>query len=396
MADRREFDKDRAERLVAEDVRQAVWLRFRRLTSVRLCRRMLSVRAPELPQDVAEKKAEGVASAVRSVLGYWQSTPASLNAKILTRYYALLQVTIAEQVASPEARSDLTEIQRHTEFGHGLTTLSRNDLPFPQSLQIAALRSGHFSEYCRYRSLDIAGYSFERRPRQWKNLTADERENIVSLADVFRRIPELQPLINECLGINPLSFHVGHASKNFEIESIRDREYGVKTGTSTSAAPPHSQTKITYAAIYPNNPNLTKAYLDTLDLPFKNIQEEIDRNSGLRFFIGEIEHPFADLWWNHFRSYKSGYCGTSFIVPIWGIIDDPLILHFLALYALSIVVRYLPSQWHEIEDGPLDDMRALIEHYLAIVDDVLPRLSIERITNARLHVVTPEGRGAPV
>jgi len=378
MSDEEGFDKDRAERLVAEDVQQVVWLRFRRLTSSRLCRRIVDARAPELPEDVAEKKAEGVASAVRSALGYWESTPASLNAKILTRYYALLQVTIAEQVASPEARSDLTEVQRHTEFGHGLSTLSRQDLPFPQSLQIAALKSGHFFEYCRYRNLDIGRYSFDRRPRGWEGLATEEREKLVSLADVFRRIPELQPLIEECLGLNPLSFHVGHASKNF--------------GRKSAPAP----TKITYAAIYPHSRSVTRAYLDTLGLPFRNIQEETDQTSGFRYFSGEVEHPSTDLWWNHFRSYKSGYCGTSFIVPLWGIIDDPFILHFLALYALSIVVRYLPSRWHEIEDGSLDDIRTLIEHYLAIVDGVLPRLSVQRITNARLRVVSSEGMNAPV
>jgi hypothetical protein len=395
MAEQKEFDKGRAERLVAEDVQQVVWLRFRRLTSPRLCRRIVEARAPGLPKEVAEKKAEGVASAVRSALGYWESTPASLNAKILMRYYALLQVTIAEQVASPEAGSDLTEIQRHTEFGHGLATFSREDLPFPQSLLIAPLRSGHFFQYCQYRDLDIDRYSFERRPKQWKDLSSDEQDKVVSLADVFRRIPELQPLIEECLGGSPLSFHVGHASKNFEVRSARTRQHIEKTGAFTLAAPPDGPTTITYAAIYPHSSIVTKEYLDTLGLPFRNIHEEADRHSGLQYFVGELEHPSADLWWNHFKTYKSGYCGTSIIVPLWGIIDDPFIMHFLALYALSIVVRYLPSRWHEIEDGPLDHIRALIEHYLAIVDAVLPRLSVERITNAKLRVVSPEGMNAP-
>jgi hypothetical protein len=396
MAEQEGFDKDRAERLVAEDVRQVVWLRFRRLTSARLCRRIVGARAPELPSDIADKKAEGVASAVRSALGYWESTPASLNAKILTRYYALLQVTIAEQVASPEAAFDLAEIQRHTEFGHGLATFSRDGLPFPQSLQIAAMKSGHFSQYCRYRKLDVVQYSFDKRPKRWDALGSEEQGKVVALADVFRRIPELQPLIEECLGLYPLSFHVGHASKNFGLRSARAREQTAKAGVVGPPPPAQDQTTITYGAIYPHSVGITKAYLDALGLPFKNIQEEVDRPSGLKHFVGEVEHPAADLWWNHFRSYKSGYCGTSVIVPLWEIIDDPFILHFLALYALSIVVRYLPSLWHEIEDGELDSIRALVEHYLAIVDGVLPRLSVERITNARLRVVSPEGMNAPV
>ena len=396
MVKQENFDKERAERLVAEDVQQVIWLRFRRLTSARLCRRILESRAPDLTKENAESKAEGVASAVRSAMGYWESTTASLNAKILTRYYALLQVTIAEQVASPEPASDLTEIQRHTEFGHGLATFNREDLPFPQSLQIAPLKNGHFFHYCRYRNLDIAQYSFERRPRSWDGLSDDEKEKVVSLADVFRRIPELQPLVEECLGNQPLSFHIGHDGKNMELKAARNREHMAKTGAFTLNAPPDGNMTTTYVTIYPHSTNISKAYLDSLALPFNNIQEETDRYSGSKKFVGEIKHPSADLWWNHFNSYKSGYCGTSVIVPFWGTIDDPFILHFLALYALSIVVRYMPSRWHEIEDGSLDHIRALIEHYLAIVDGVLPRLAVERITNARLNVVTPGGMNAPI
>ena len=50
-------------------------------------------------------------------LGYWQSGAQALNAKVLTRYYALLQISIAEELSSPTSRSNLLSIQRRTEFG---------------------------------------------------------------------------------------------------------------------------------------------------------------------------------------------------------------------------------------------------------------------------------------
>jgi len=68
----------------------------------------------------------------------------------------------------------------------------------------------------------------------------------------------------------------------------------------------------------------------------------------------------------------------------------------MVLYALSIVVRYLPSLWHNIENGDLNHIRALIEHYLAIVDGVLPRMSVERITGVHLRIDQPGSMGAPV
>ena len=102
------------------------------------------------------------------------------------------------------------------------------------------------------------------------------------------------------------------------------------------------------------------------------------------------------FWHEAVELYKSGYSGTTYIVPFWGTVRDPFVIHFIILYALSIIVRYLPSLWHEIEDGDLDHVRALIEHYLNIVDNVLPLLAVERITGRRLLIASPGSLAAPV
>ena len=62
---------------------------------------MLAAKHPALSEDVIAQKAEGVASALRSALGYWESGRGALNAKILSQYYFALQISIAEQVANP-------------------------------------------------------------------------------------------------------------------------------------------------------------------------------------------------------------------------------------------------------------------------------------------------------
>jgi len=108
----------------------------------------------------------------------------------------------------------------------------------------------------------------------------------------------------------------------------------------------------------------------------------------------QVVHPKNKYWHQCVDLYKSGYSGTSIVVPFWGL-RDPFIIHFIILYALSIVVRYLPSLWHDIEDGELNHMRALIEQYLAIVDNVLPRLAVEMITGKKLVVVHPGSLMAP-
>lgn len=113
------------------------------------------------------------------------------------------------------------------------------------------------------------------------------------------------------------------------------------------------------------------------------------------YFVGELEHSKDDFWWQHIDTYKSGYCGTSVIVPFWEMID-PLVLHLTILYAFSIVVRYLSETWYEIEYGKIDHIRSLLDHCLVIVDDVLPNLAVERLTRTRLDIAQPGGFNAPI
>jgi hypothetical protein len=379
----------RVERLVAEDTRQTIWLRLRRMTSSRLCRQIISARANAITPEVLDHKAEGLAWAVRSALGYWESNPADLNAKVLTRYYAMLQISIAEQVASPNPKFDLEQAQRHTEQGHGLFTLRQPNATFPDSYHVGSVMGGHFYSYCKYLGINLKQYAFEKRPREWAELDQVGQSRLVSVTDLLRRVPELQAVITEYLGAPPLSLHVGYATRNIQIRSQR-----LRTGQPTDGPTPSGAMETTFIAIYPSGPTVNEEYLKGLNLPVQNITVEHDSATKTSHLVGSFTHPAGDHWWQHLKTYKSGYCGTSLIVPFWGT-ADPFLIHFVVLYAMSIVVRYLPSLWHEIEDSSFDHIRALIEHYLVIVDSVIPHLAVERITGVRLRVDQPGSLHAP-
>jgi hypothetical protein len=384
------------EQLVAENIAEAVWLRLRRLTSSTLCQRVIEARNPSLPVLVLEKKGKEVASSVRSALGYWQSQAASLNAKVLARYYALLQMSIAEQLASPDSTADLKEIQSHTESGHGLWTITAHGKDFPASYMVACRNRGHFYEYCRFRGIDLTPYVSKARPNSWDDLPMLERDRLISLGNLLRRIPELQLLIEETLGTEPLSFRVAYAMKNRIVQSERMQGYAQMTGQVLFNPPIAEPSIVTYIGIYPHGQKLTAEYLNSFGMPIKNIRPEEDTVTKSSYFIGDFIHPSDKQWYQCLRTYKSGYCGTSIIVPFWGNIADPFIIHFMTLYALSIIVRYLPLLWHEIEDGKLDHIRALIEHYVVIVDNVLPQLAVQRLTGRRLIAVQPGSLRGPL
>lgn len=384
--------KMEVERFVADDVPEAIWLRLRRLSSSQLCKRIIERHAAALSPDVVEKKADGMSSAVRSAFGFWETREGGLNSKILSRYYALFQITIAEQISSNDPRADLASVQKYSEYGHGLYTLRKQDQVFPENVLLGCLKSGHFYSYVKSLGFNINEYAADKKPRTLEEV---EDKSVISLANLLCRIPELQGVVKEYLDKNPMSFQIGHAQRNNVERTERMKSHAEKTGE-VLLDPPVQGNNVTYAAIYPHGSDVTKDELNGFGFEIKDIDLEKPKNDDDEpYFVGKVVHPEGSLWWDYVETYKSGYCGTSVIVPFWGM-KDPFVLHLTVLYAFSIIVRYLPETWHEIEHGKLDYIRALLEHYLVVVDNVLPKLAVERLTRRRLLISQPGGLNAPI
>ena len=376
------------ERFVAADVSGAIWLRLKRLTSSQLCKKIIQKNHPSLQENEYINKSIGMSSAIRSAIGYWETENGGLNSKILSRYYALLQVSLAEQISSGDPKDDLKAVQKHTESGHGLFTQIIENSTFPDNIKIGCVRGGHFYAYAKKIGVEIKKYAAERRPRSKEEL---EVSHTYTLTDLLRRIPELRPLLKETLGENPLSFQIGHASRNMLLRSKRSPSQGLS----------HDKKEFlgfTYADIYPKGAQVTADELNSYNLGIEDIEQECEENITKfdeMYFVGKVYHPEGELWWDHVLTHKSGYCGTSVIVPFWGT-QDPFVLHLVVLYTLSIIVRYLPETWYEIEHGKLDYINSLLENYLAIFDSVLPKLAVERLTKTHLVVTSPDSMNSPI
>lgn len=99
---------------------------------------------------------------------------------------------------------------------------------------------------------------------------------------------------------------------------------------------------------------------------------------------------------NSIKHYKSDYCPTSYIIPLFDKIQDPIIINYVLMYTLSIIVRYLPNIWYEITSGKYDNIGSLIEYYISIFDHVIPLQMLERITDKEIFISMPGGLDAPV
>ncbi len=60
-------------------------------------------------------------------------------------------------------------------------------------------------------------------------------------------------------------------------------------------------------------------------------------------------------------------------------IDDVLVIEFMLLYVLSIWVRYRPALWREVNEGALDQFRALVTNLLIVVERTAPNTALDRL-----------------
>jgi hypothetical protein len=379
-----------AESFLGENSDEIVWLRLNRLKSVKLCeiliRNKLSASPnPEITDEIIKKKSIGLSSAIESALGYWKPAPHAINARILSTYYFLMQLTIAETVASVRNLYDLEEAQKNTLQGHGLGKVSSDTSDFPFNTYTYVKGSGHFHSY-----LEFVGLKVSHATKKIKTINDfDETDARVTLLDLFKRVPELKDVIEEYFGEPPLSFHIGHASKNMGLQVDAVKTHMDKTGEFNINPPKQTNQKETFVAFYTRSPLITADFLNSLKLPIHNIEMVKGYRKDEDFLTGSLFHPHDVIWWNVVSSYKSSYSPSTIIAPLWNGVTDPVVINFMILYTLSIIARYEPNLWYRISSGDLNHIGSLIEYYIFTIDHVLPLQMLERITGSDIYIHQP-------
>lgn len=372
--------------IIANDPNKLVWLKLKQLTSIEVCKNLLRDKSKRndlcLDESVLNKKAIGLASAIESALGYWQEKPVSLNSWVLSRYYALLQLTIAEQVADVKSNEDLASIQKYTEQGHGLSIWSKG-FANPLDYKIYSLKGGHFYSYAKYLGLNPKKWSADRRAKEVDEI---DLANSVSIKELFQHIPELEPVLFSFIQTQSNCLHIGHSEKNYEYESML-RKQELEKGNFNFRLPKRN---FTYVNIYENLDNpIDLDFIKNTGIPLIDIGEGKAEDSGRMIFTGKLNHREEELWWSAIEYYKSNFTGSLYIAPLFNQVNDIIVRHFFLLYGLSILVRYTPDVWHDIKTGCYDNIGALIEYYLTTFEEVIPLLMLDRISGKKHRTAQP-------
>jgi hypothetical protein len=356
--------------LLSEAPIEAIWLRIRQLQSVTLAKKLVERRTLaegiELEASVIQSKAEGLAYALRNASDYFQAKEGrNVSQRVLNLYYGSLAFAFAEMLAAPHGSKTLTEIENSTKVGHGLYTVVGTNDGLEQI--IVGVFAGFFPAWMASVGSPVNGIP-SKKARRREDLASLLATNWVSVESLFASIPEVADLFSDIF-----------AGKPNWVRPVYDQMANRGISLFGEQKPPTRS----YVQLVDDTGRLTKEDIALFPGPISEITEVASQSPGRHFRVA-VDHPSKPVHWHALRIHQSPFVPQALIRPIFGNIDEYRAICVVLLYALSIIVRYRPSIWRRVQEGDLDQMRVLIEAFLAVVERVLPEQFLEKVTGQRV------------
>jgi hypothetical protein len=363
--------------ITAEDPRTGIWARLDQFGSVTLAHKLVARRAEESGKaftiEEIKTKAEGLAFAIRNASDYFRETPSeSLNKRILSLYYGALALASAEMMASPEGPVDLDEIEGITRQGHGLYTVSPSTEDFGE-LTIGVLATGFFPRWMSFLGEDVSRYP-RAKAKTASDLEKQVPDTFVTIRDLLSAIPEVGDLFLEV-----------YASAPSWVTPV----YSVEDNRSGSGANRSSQTGSTYIRLIDRSKRVKQEAITAAGWPIAELSPIGSDSAEANSFRVRVDHADRKAWHEALRLHRSPFKDSpSLIIPVLGI-SEHRVLTVIVLYALSILVRYMPSAWRRVEGGDWDEHLALITNVVGTFERLLPEQFLGSILQERIHAVQP-------
>lgn len=366
-------------RLTAENPLEAIIARLQQFTSTTLAGKLVKRRAEadntEVPAETVDTKATGISYLMRGALDYVVSTPRdALNRRVLGLYYGTMALAQAEMLASPSGPADLDAVEGMTRKGHGLYAL-----PIPHGgfaeIRVGVRATGFFPEWMRFLGYDITEY-----PKKWPKSEAElakvPASMVCSLRDLFASMPEIDDLFAEVFGGPPGWVSVGYdTSTNVERRALTPT--AKKRGSS-------------YCLFIDRSGKVSSEILERAGWPLAEIRQAENHEGPGTAFRARVDHVGHDHWWMVLPTYSSPFrSGSTLVFPTVGCIQEYRTIAAVILYALSIMVRYLPSTWRRVEGGDEDQYLALVQAALAVWERLLPEHFLTSIAGENVRTAQP-------
>ena len=366
-------------RLTAENPLVAVITRLQQFTSVNLAAKLVERRAAtediSIPSATIERKATGIAYSMRNALDYVVPTSSDkLNRRVLSLYYGTIAFAQAEMLASPSGPIDLDEVEAMTKNGHGLYTMAVPNGGFSE-LHVGVLASGFLAEWMKFLGHNTSDYP-RKKPRSPRDLDKISNDMVCTLRDLFGSMPEIEDLFAEVFG-GPYRW----------LSVVYDQKSNLRTPALNATA---KKTGSTYGLFVDRSGQIPVKSLMSAGWPLAEVRPAHDYKGTGIAFRARVDHVGFDIWWKVLPTHSSPFGkGPTILMPTVGDLRDYRAIAAVTLYALSIMVRYMPSVWRRIEGGDEDQYLALVTAALGIWERLIPQEFLESIAGETVYTAQP-------
>jgi hypothetical protein len=363
-------------RIKAENPLASVWARLEQFTSTHLAEKLISRRASlegvNISPAVTKSKGEGVAFSLRNAAEYYRSAQnESLNRKILSLYYGTLALAFAEILSSPVGPADLDEIEGYTKYGHGLYTLGTALRGF-SAMGVGVLATGFLPRWAEFLGHDVSGFP-PSRAKADDAVPKLPKGTFCTVRDLFSSLPEVADLFAEVFESEPSWIYPVFDSEATGQPSFKPQQ---KTGSS-------------YIKLIDRSGRIQQERIEMAGWPLAEMSRLADQTEG-NVFRARVDHPGMTYWFEALPVHHSAFENSgSLLIPPLADLNEYRVIAFCLLYALSIMVRYMPSTWRRVEGGDLDQFLSIVRTSLSVFERSLPQEFLETITGERIIAVQP-------
>lgn len=368
----------RIRHITGENPLSGIWSRLDQFASVTLAEKLIMRRATEesvvLTAEAVRKKAEGAAFALRNASDYFSGVPSeSLNKRILTLYYGSMALAFAEMLAAPQGPADLDEVEGMTKYGHGLYVLPSGTGDFG-GLNVGVIATGFFPRWATFLGHDTGTYPKEKAKTQ-SDLEKKPAGSLTTMRELLGALPELGDLFLEVFPTAP--------SWITPVFKLEENTAGGGFGHMRNA-------ESTYIHLADASGRISEAQIHATSWPITEITSIPASTEGAGAFRARVDHAGRTSWFEalpvHHSPFKNG---PTLILPVISGMSEFRTIAMITLYALSILVRYMPGAWRRVEGGDWDEHLSLVKNALGVFERVLPEQFLESIIGERIHASQP-------
>lgn len=364
-------------RIIEEDPIQQIYAHLQSLTSRTVANQAVMYHAGRdgltFTDDVVSAKAKGVSYLVQNAIDYYDNAATrNMTQRLLNLYYGTIALMEAEMLISGEQYSMLSEIEQITKSGHGMTTFG--DAGSLKDFNIGVLDKGLFQAWLSHRGIDVSGFPDSRR-------RAETSELQISLDELLQHIPELQNIMQ---GTEP-DYRPYFLFPDYDMQFNHTRSF---------SDPVYDRKYVGSYVSFLNlegkhDPDWERQLIESFLAPITIVGEYRDKVSGSEGWRTFVKHRKDG---HHYESYQThkGQSASMIIAPLFGRTSDWEVFAVMILYALSIIVRYMPNLWTRILHGDLDRYKAVIYQFSRVAERELTQIFLEKLTGKKVVISHPQ------